>query len=147
VAALFDGRCGVCARSARWLGDRDARGRLERLDLRDPDAAARFPALSPDAVRAQMHVVDAEGRVRVGIDGVRAVLAELPGWGPAAAALGLPGVRGLAGLAYLAFARNRLRFNRWFPLPGDEPPCTDACAVDWSALERAAAEPPPGSPR
>ncbi len=147
LAALFDGSCAVCARSARWIGARDPEGRVERLDLRDPDAAARFPALSPDAVRAQMHVVDADGRVRVGVEGLRALLAALPGWGPAAAGLGLPGVRGLAGLAYRAFARNRLRFNRWFPLPDGEPPCTDACAVDWAALERAAAEPPPGSPR
>ncbi|MCA9488909.1 MAG: DUF393 domain-containing protein [Myxococcales bacterium] len=140
VAALFDGRCGVCSRSARWFGERDPMGRIERLDLRDPEAAARFPDLSPDAVRAQMHVVDREGRVHIGLEGVRAALRELPGWAWLASVLGWPGLHAGAGLLYLAFAKNRLFFNRWLPVPEGEQPCTDACAVDWEALKRAAAE-------
>ncbi len=140
VVALFDGRCGVCSRSARWIAGRDPAGRVERLDLRDPLAAARFPDLSPDAVRAQMHVVDQDGRVHVGLDGVRAVLRELPGLGVVAIGLGLPGIRAVAGVLYRAFARHRLSFNRWFPAPGGEPPCTDACAVEWDALKAAAEE-------
>ncbi|MEQ1564398.1 MAG: DUF393 domain-containing protein [Myxococcota bacterium] len=128
LAALFDGRCGVCTRSSRWFGARDPERRVERLDLRDPVAAARFPGLDPDAVRAQLHVVDADGRVVVGVDAVRLALSALPRWWLAAAALGVPGIRGLAGVAYRWFARNRLWFNRWFPL--GEPACTDACAVD-----------------
>lgn len=139
LAALFDGQCAVCSRSARWIGGRDAAGRVERLDLRDDVAAARFPGVSPEAARAQMHVVLADGRVVVGLDGVRAVLAELPWWGWSAALLGLPGVYWVAGRCYRWFARNRLWFNRWIPLPEGEQPCTDACAVDWAALERAAA--------
>lgn len=139
VVALFDGRCGVCSRSARWFGGRDHQGRIERLDLRDLEAAARFPDLSPDAVRAQMHVVDRDGRVHIGLDGVRAALRELPGWSPLASVLGWPGLHGVASLLYVAFAKNRLFFNRWLPVPEGEQPCTDACAVDWEALKRAAA--------
>jgi predicted DCC family thiol-disulfide oxidoreductase YuxK len=145
-AALFDGRCAVCSRSARWIGARDRDGRIERLDLRDDATAARFPSLSPDAVRAQMHVVTPDGAVAIGIDGVRAVLEVLPGWSLAARVLGVPGLRAVAGVVYRAFARHRLTFNRWIPLPEGEEACTDACAVDWAALERAAAERPPGSP-
>ncbi len=140
VVALFDGQCGVCSRSARWIGARDASHQVERLDLRDPEAAARFPDLSPDAVRAQMHVVTPDGRVIVGLDAVRAAFAVLPGWWLAASVLGVPGLHAVAGVGYRLFARNRLVFNRWFPLPEGEQPCTDACAVDWAALERAAAE-------
>jgi predicted DCC family thiol-disulfide oxidoreductase YuxK len=135
----------VCARSARWIAARDPEGRIERLDLRDAVTAARFPDLSPDAVRAQMHVVTPDGAVLVGLDGVRAVLEVLPGWGLVARTLGLPGLHAVASALYRAFARHRLVFNRWVPLPEDEAPCTDACAVDWAALERAAAERPPGS--
>ena len=134
--ALFDGRCAVCSRSAGWIGARDAGGRVERLDLRDPRAAARFPGLSPDAVRAQLHAVDADGRVRIGVDAVADVLGELPRWSRVGRALGWPGVHLLAGVAYRWFARNRLWFNRWFPAPEAEAACTDACAVDWDALQR-----------
>lgn len=139
LVALFDGRCAVCSRSARWIGGRDPAGRVERLDLRAEATAERFPGLSPDAVRAQMHVVDAGGRVIVGIDALAAVLGELPRWGWVSRLLGVWGVHGLAGLGYRWFARNRLTFNRWIPLPEGEQPCTDACAVDWAALQAAAA--------
>lgn len=139
LVALFDGQCAVCSRSARWIGARDRERRVERLDLRADATATRFPGFSPEAVRAQMHVVTREGRVLIGIDGVRAVLAELPRWSALAAVIGVPGVYQLSGLVYRWFARNRLTFNRWIPLPEGEQPCTDACAVDWAALERAAA--------
>ncbi|MEZ4236400.1 MAG: DUF393 domain-containing protein [Myxococcota bacterium] len=136
VVSLFDGQCGVCSRSAGWIGQRDVHGRIERLDLRDPRAADRFPALSPDACRAQMHAVDADGNVIVGLDAVRAVLAPLPGWRLVAWGLGLPVVHRLATWGYRWFARNRLWFNRWIPAPAGAPACTDdACAVDWAALE------------
>jgi predicted DCC family thiol-disulfide oxidoreductase YuxK len=135
LVALFDGRCGVCTRSARWMGERDARGRIERLDLRDPVAADRFPVLSPDAVRAQLHVVDRDGRVAVGIDAVERVLGELPRWAAIGRTLAWPGVHPVAGVAYRWFARNRLWFNRWFPV-SDAPACTDACEVDWAPLSR-----------
>lgn len=141
VAALFDGECGVCTQSAAWFGRRDTAGRIQRLDLRDPDAAARFPTLDPVAVRALMHVVHPDGRVTIGLDAVRAVLVELPGaWPFVARVLGIPGVHFVAEFFYRAFARNRLFFNRWFTparAPGSEVVCEgDACAIDWEALAR-----------
>lgn len=137
VVSLFDGQCGVCTRSARWIGQRDPDGRIERLDLRDPDAAERFPGLSPDAVRAHMHAIDTTGRIHVGIDGVIAVFHELPRWWVVASVLRIPGIHALARLGYGWFARNRLWFNRFLPVPPGEAPCTDACAIDWDAIREA----------
>jgi len=140
LVALFDGDCGVCGRMARFIGHRDVHRHVERQNLRDPVASSRFPSLDPDAVRASMHVVGADGRVQIGLDAVRAVLAELPGaWPWVARGLGLPGLHGLAGAGYRAFARHRLVFNRWVtPLAGSGSAACDgdACAVDWEALAR-----------
>jgi predicted DCC family thiol-disulfide oxidoreductase YuxK len=138
VVSLFDGDCGICTRTARWIGARDPAGRVERLDLRDPESAARFPGLSTDAVRANLHAIDAEGRIHVGLDGVIAVFGVLPRWAWVARILALPGVHPVASLGYRWFARNRLWFNRFVPVPEGEAPCTDACAVDWDALQREA---------
>jgi predicted DCC family thiol-disulfide oxidoreductase YuxK len=140
IVALFDGDCGVCSRSSRFFGRRDLHGRIERQDLRDPVAAARFPGLDPDAVRASMHAVRADGTVVIGLDAVREVIAELPTpWPWLAALLGLPGIHALARLGYRAFARNRLLFNRLVSPVGNDaaPACDgDACAIDWEALAR-----------
>lgn len=136
VVALFDGQCGLCSRSARLISDRDRSRRIERLDLRDPLAAERFPDLSLEAVRALMHAVDQEGRVYVGLDAVLRVFDELPRWSALAWLLRWPGVHALAGVAYRIFARHRLWFNRFLPAPpSGTPVCEgDACAVDWDAL-------------
>jgi predicted DCC family thiol-disulfide oxidoreductase YuxK len=142
VVSLFDGQCGICTRSARWIGQRDAEGRIERLDLRDPNAAARFPALSTDEVRANMHAIAESGQVHVGLDAVIAVFDQLPRWWTVAAVLRIPGIHRVSAAGYRWFARNRLRFNRFFPVPPGEEPCTDACAVDWDALGGPGENPP-----
>jgi len=140
VAALFDGDCGVCSRSSAWFGPRNPAGRVERLDLRDPVAAARFPGLDPAAVRALMHVVHPDGTVTIGLDAVIAVLRQLSGpWPAVGRLLALPGVHWVAARCYRAFARNRLFFNRWFRPVADPsaPACEgDVCAIDWDALAR-----------
>lgn len=126
LAALFDGWCGVCTRSAIWVGERDPAGRVERLDMRDDAAAARFPAIDAEAARAQLHVVDRDGRVYVGIDALARLLRAIPGWGPVGALIGVPGVHAVTGVAYRWFASRRLSFNRWFPLADKS--CDDACS-------------------
>jgi predicted DCC family thiol-disulfide oxidoreductase YuxK len=128
LAALFDGQCGVCTRAAAWVRERDPGGRVERLDLRQAAAAARFPRISATAAREQLHVVDPSGRVWIGIDGLGRLLREIPGWRWLGRAIGAPGLRGVAGVAYRAFARRRLFFNRWFPLAeqGCDGTCTHA---------------------
>lgn len=141
IVALFDGDCGVCSRSSRFFGTRDAHGRVERQNLRDPVAAARFPTLDADAVRASMHAVRADGSVVIGLDAVREVLAELPApWPWVAAFLGLPGVHALGRVGYRWFARHRLTFNRWVSPVADAtsgPVCEgDVCEIDWEALAR-----------
>jgi predicted DCC family thiol-disulfide oxidoreductase YuxK len=137
VVALFDGDCGVCTASAGWFAARHGAERVERIDLREASAAARFPSLDPDAVRALMHAVDDDGRVWIGLDAVRQVLGALPRWSWAAKLLGLPGIHRLATILYRLFAGRRLFFNRWLPARVRPASCDgDACAIDWEALAR-----------
>jgi len=125
LVALFDGQCGVCTRSAAWVAARDPGSRVERLDLRDPVAAARFVSFEPDKVREALHVVDATGATWVGIDALGRLLAELPGWRSVGRLLVAAPLRPATGAAYAWFASRRLWFNRFFPL--SEKGCDGTC--------------------
>lgn len=140
VVALFDGQCGVCTRSAAWVAARDVRGRVERLDLREPVAAARFIAFQPEKVREALHVVDSTGQIWVGVDALGRLLGELPGWRRAGRWMVAPALRGVTGAAYAWFASRRLSFNRFFPLA--EKGCDGTCSHDGLGV---AGPPAPGA--
>lgn len=141
LVALFDGACGVCTRGAAWTAAHDPAERIERLDLRQAAAAARFPALSPEAVRASLHVVDGAGALTVGVSAIARLLREIPGWRWAGVGLGWPVVRALATPAYQAFAARRLWFNRYFPLA--HAGCDETCSHPTGAPSPAPEAPPP----
>ena len=134
LVALFDGDCAVCRRSMAAIVARDTAGRVECVDLRRPEVAARFPDLSVDAVRAQLHSVDGTGSVFIGVDALRQCGSRLPRIRWVVWVLGVPGIRSVAQWVYVLFARHRMRFNVWFPVDIEE--CSEACAVDWDALEK-----------
>lgn len=131
LVALFDGDCAICTTTMHFIWARDLVGRVECVDLRDEAVAARFPAFSVEAVRAQLHAVDRDGRVFVGIDAVRECGRRLPKYWTVAWILGVPGIRFVAQQVYVLIAKNRMLLNPW--LRRDE--CADgSCEVDWDAL-------------
>ncbi len=139
LVALFDGQCGVCTRSAAWVGQRDQASAVERLDLRDPVVSARFPAFEPEKVRESLHVLDAGGELWVGVEAIARVLAVLPRWQFVARGILIPGLRGAAGAVYRAFASRRLWFNRFFPLAdkGCDGSCTHGPVKSASGARKA----------
>jgi predicted DCC family thiol-disulfide oxidoreductase YuxK len=121
---FYDGDCGFCHGSVRFLAARDRSGRLRYAPLGGPT----FLALVPEGERAglpdSLVVRTADGRVLVRSEAALHCLRRLgAGWSALAALLGaLP--RPLLDRAYAAFARSRHRFAR----PGD------ACPVPSGAL-------------
>ncbi len=115
---LYDGACGVCARSVAFLRARDGAGRLRFLRLQDPEAAAILAPRGRDAARLDTSYVLAfpgAPRERL-LDRSQAALFALSALsGPWKAAL-LLGIlpRPLLDAAYDAFARSR---HRWGSCP------------------------------
>lgn len=135
LVALFDGDCGLCTATLRFIEARDDSGRIECGDLRNPSTAERFPSFTAEAVRAQLHAVDSGGTLYVGIDAVRECGRRLPRYRLVAWVLGVPGIRFVAQRVYMLIAKNRLLLNPF--LPATTPACEgDNCAVDWDALEK-----------
>jgi predicted DCC family thiol-disulfide oxidoreductase YuxK len=122
---FYDGDCGFCHESVRFLAAHDRAGAFRFAPLGGPT----FLALVPEAARADLPdslvVRSAEGRVLVLSEGTLHCLRRLGGgWRGLAALLGLV-PRAWRDAAYAAFARNR---RRWFGRP------REACPVPSGAL-------------
>lgn len=119
LIVLYDGQCGLCNRSARWLADRDPRDRL--LMAPNDGVTARIAGEPPGGEDSGIVVWDGARRL-VGVPAIARALRELGGAWPAAGwALGaLP--RLLTGPAYAAVARRRGRSKPAcaLPRPGEQ---------------------------
>ena len=101
---VWDGDCGFCRRSVEHLrlrlGDRVAFEPYQTAHL-------RFPAISPEAFRAAVHLVEPDGRVSQGAEAVFRALAHGGKALPLAAYRRLPGFAALSEWAYRQVAAHR----------------------------------------
>lgn len=106
---IYDGGCGFCTRSARWIERRFRPGSPARVaPWQEVDLAAL--GLTEADVRAAAWWVDEGGRRRRGHAAIAAGLrACRGGWRAVGAVLALPLVSTLAGAVYAWVARNRHR--------------------------------------
>lgn len=102
-----DGSCPVCRRFRAWVEARDTEGRIEVLNLDEPDLAERFPRLDLGMARQQLTVLDATGEVHRGLTALRRLGQCLPGLRQLDWIYELPGIRTLAAGLYHAVNRYR----------------------------------------
>lgn len=116
---FYDGDCGFCHGSVRFLADRDRAGAFRFAPLFGPT----FERLVPEPIRASrpdtLVVRSQDGRVLIRSDAALHCLRRLGGGWCTLAALFALLPRPLRDAAYDAFARNRLR---WFGRPQDACP-------------------------
>ncbi|HEX9223857.1 MAG TPA: DUF393 domain-containing protein [Candidatus Acidoferrales bacterium] len=112
LTVLFDGGCALCRASAANVRRFDRHGRIELLDLHDPEAPRRFPQVDREKAMVRMQAVDPQGRVFSGVDAWARIGLLLPRWSWVAWVLLVPGVRYVAGKFYAWIARNRYRWNQ-----------------------------------
>ena len=110
MIVFFDGACGLCDRTVRWLWNHT-------------DAVVRFAPLQGETAKRHVPekfrtpplstlVVWEEGAIRVESDGLAAIAWSMPGFpGRLARALTRPFARPLLNVIYRFIARNRIR---WF---------------------------------
>ncbi len=95
-----------------WLRARDRWSRFEFLPYQSADARRRYPALEPEVLAQEMHVVAPDGVVRTGVDAAPWVFGNLPGWRWLARILGWPVARIVARPLYARIAASRRLFNQ-----------------------------------
>lgn len=106
---LFDGGCGMCRRTVRWIPWFDWFHLTRKRDIaHDWEAIIRdFPKLDFEACMRDMHVVREDGRIERGYDGYRMLAWILPPLWPILPFLYLPPVRSLGWKIYRRVADNR----------------------------------------
>lgn len=110
LTIYFDASCAICSAEMGALKARDTAGRLNLVDCSPADFTSG-PA-PREALMAAIHVVDAEGRVHVGVPAIRICRAAV-GLSSGGMLLDLPLVAPLVDRAYALLARNRYRIPRW----------------------------------
>jgi predicted DCC family thiol-disulfide oxidoreductase YuxK len=125
LALLFDGRCGVCTRLARWVQRRERSGRLLVVANQETGVLARFGVSREEAARAAW-AIDSKGRRFEGAAALNRVLTELGGgWLMLAALYGVPPLGAAENALYRWFARRRGRFGRFGVTPECDRPGSD----------------------
>jgi predicted DCC family thiol-disulfide oxidoreductase YuxK len=104
---FYDGACGMCRRSTRWLSRLDWLGRLDIRDL--TRVAPEELPVDQDAAMRGMPMRTRGGRVHVGFPAVRRALAQTPLGLLPALILYLPGVSRAGRAVYDRIAANRSR--------------------------------------
>jgi predicted DCC family thiol-disulfide oxidoreductase YuxK len=108
LAILFDGACEMCRTSLQAIEKFDSSGRLEPIDLHEPDARAKFPDLELKDLLEELHAVDDQGNVYRGARAINEILRLQPGpRGWLAYAWYIPGYAWLAERQYKRIAASR----------------------------------------
>ena len=108
LAILFDGGCDMCRTSMQAIEKFDSSGRIEPVDLHDPESRAKFPALVIKDLLEELHAVDDQGTVYRGARAINEILRRQPGIkGWLAYAWYIPGYAWLAERQYKRIAASR----------------------------------------
>lgn len=118
----YDGTCSFCRWSMRVLKPWDKRGRLQFLDINDPQVQANAP-YTREELNREMHLQGANGVWSAGFEAWLRILRALPNFAWLGRLLGLPPFRWAGPGVYRWVANHR------YLLPGAPPMCTaDSCA-------------------
>ena len=110
LAILYDGACEMCRTSVAAIEKFDSSGKLEPIDLHNPEARAKFPALEMKDLLEELHAVDDQGTVYRGARAINEILRLQPGLkGWLAYAWYIPGYAWLADRQYKRIAASRYR--------------------------------------
>jgi predicted DCC family thiol-disulfide oxidoreductase YuxK len=114
VAVLFyDGECPACRAFARLVLVADTRRRIRTATLDSEEADRLLGSLPEDARSGSYHLVEEDGRISSGRDGVGRLLELLPPVAPVGRLIHRsPTAHRAAAAAYDVLARNRGRLGR-----------------------------------
>ena len=122
---LYDGQCGFCLESVKWLRRLDRFGWVELRDVHtEANLATLHPDLTPERCRSEMVLIEPAGRLSGGFGAFRRLCLRLPLLMGLAPLLYLPGMGWVGTRVYRWVARRRYLLHR-------NPVCsTNQCMVN-----------------
>ena len=114
LKVFYDGSCYVCSTEMFIYKKKDHGGRLEFVDISDPNFKPDQYGINLADFMYQMHAIDRTGRLYRGVEGFWAIWQAFPAsawYGFLGTLVTLPGLTSVAGAAYRTFAR----FRKYLP--------------------------------
>ena len=87
ITVFFDNDCPICCREVRFCKKLDKAQNIDWIDLRSQRQLAADMGIDFDAAMELLHVLDADGKLHIGLAGHRVMWAYLPGYRHLAALL------------------------------------------------------------
>ena len=107
IDVFFDGKCGLCRKEIIYYRNKAKKGIFKWHDIaEDPTPLNKYNIPQSTALR-QLHVRDDNGKWHIGIDAFIVIWSRLENWYYLGILIGLPGVKQVADLFYILFARFR----------------------------------------
>jgi glyoxylase-like metal-dependent hydrolase (beta-lactamase superfamily II)/predicted DCC family thiol-disulfide oxidoreductase YuxK len=107
LTAVYDGQCEICQAAVSWIRLLDRRGAVRCVAITDGPLTDVHPELTLQGCLAQLHVVDADGRIDAGWQAVARIAEAIPLARPLATLDRNAVTRAVADRAYEYVARNR----------------------------------------
>lgn len=109
---VYDGHCHFCIEQIERIKNMDTLNQFEYLSRHDPNAETRFPILRSADFDSGMRLIDPQGKVYVGADGIYQIARRLPTSKWFAWLYCVPGINQIAKVVYAWVAANRKRLGR-----------------------------------
>ncbi|MFH2202827.1 MAG: DUF393 domain-containing protein [Elusimicrobiota bacterium] len=104
---VYDGECGFCTGSLRWLKRLDWLRRFDALPYQSAEVYRRFPQLRREDCTRELHLCFANGDIYKGGDAIGRILLRLPLTFPLGALASLPPLAAALRAIYPAIACRR----------------------------------------
>ncbi|MEN8144260.1 MAG: DUF393 domain-containing protein [Gemmatimonadota bacterium] len=124
ITIVYDGECAFCRRSIDAIRSRDRWEQFEYVPRNTPGLDERFRQLALEDFSSGIRVIEENGCVHVGADGVHQIAARLPYFRRWTWLYSVPLVRGVTRRIYGWIAANRMKLSGR---------CAEECEVDASA--------------
>ena len=104
---LYDGKCALCLKSVETLRRLKPKDDWDAIPFQAADLDSLLPGVSAADLQAQLHVIEADGRVYRGAEAIIRIMRTVPWMKPIAWLYAVPGCKPLADAAYRWIARHR----------------------------------------
>ena len=106
---IYDGQCGFCLKQVGRIRRRDTAGVFDYRPRQEPGLDERFPQITHGDFNTGLRLIEPDGQVQVGADGVYHMARRLPRLWLLAWLYRVPGLKQIFAAMYAWVARNRYK--------------------------------------
>lgn len=134
---IYDGECRFCLWSMGRIRRLARAGQFDFAPRQQPGLDERFPVLAQSDFNTGLRLIQADGTVHVGADGVYEIYRRISPFHLIAWIYRLPLIKQVFRLGYAFIARNRHLFGRLPGASSTEPCEGDACTLSFAEKQQA----------